>query len=531
MIQAETLKAAGISEQDVRQLSVAWDAFQTAKKKVRHQTPYIVCTGIYNAGKSTLLNALAGREIFPTGDVPTTKKIAQAEFGGAVYVDTPGLNAMDEDDRETQAVYESADFILFVASAQNGGIGTAEAAWLQKLKERYSSLQQRLVYVLTHCTQVDPEQLPAICEKVCRDFRKTVGFQPEPLLCVDSITYQYGKNANKPTLVEHSGIPRLQGCLTERIASAEKTLREAQKAELDTRRQCVLEHVRQVKNFAQAEADKAAQISGEKISAVDAAWREFEDKLEKAMPEDEIYPLYCSLNCRIPSGNSDKDKSKGWARSNAESEMNAFYEDATNYELDKAVDDAVRRVEKYCEISLNSAYRQKCNDITMVLEKSILRFQQLGIMISGISEVLIDPNISSSLSDSIKSLLKEATIRRSLSAYIERETPREDIEYSRGLFGSERCITTYYYSLWNIGYAIVSDINDALNKNSKRANQELNKVWQDFRKNLQPLVTQRKDAIKNQVDAYKSTLTQSSVPASIQAALNHLDILQKEVSQ
>jgi len=76
MIQTDTLKAAEISEQDIRRLVTAWEAFWTAKKQVRHQIPHIVCTGIYNAGKSTLLNALAGKEFFPTGDIPTTKKIA-----------------------------------------------------------------------------------------------------------------------------------------------------------------------------------------------------------------------------------------------------------------------------------------------------------------------------------------------------------------------------------------------------------------------------------------------------------------------
>lgn len=178
-IQRDMLEKAGISQVEIRHLEAAWDAYQTAAAQPVHQIPHIVCTGIYNAGKSTLLNALCGEEKFPTGDIPTTKEVAQAEFNGAMYIDTPGLNAMVEDDRETQAAYESADFILFVANAQNGGISAAEAEWLQKLKARYGSLQQRLIYVLTHCTQVEPEQLPAIQEKTIGDFKKAVEFEPE----------------------------------------------------------------------------------------------------------------------------------------------------------------------------------------------------------------------------------------------------------------------------------------------------------------------------------------------------------------
>lgn len=126
MIQTDTLKAAGIPEQSIRRLEAAWEAFQSAKNYAPNQMPHIICTGIYNAGKSTLLNALAGKEILPTGDIPTTKKVARAVLDGAVYIDTPGLNAAEEDDQETQSAYEMADFILFVSNAQNGGISKSE---------------------------------------------------------------------------------------------------------------------------------------------------------------------------------------------------------------------------------------------------------------------------------------------------------------------------------------------------------------------------------------------------------------------
>ena len=46
MIQVNTLKAAGISEQEIRQLETALEALQTAKNQACHQAPHIVCTGI-----------------------------------------------------------------------------------------------------------------------------------------------------------------------------------------------------------------------------------------------------------------------------------------------------------------------------------------------------------------------------------------------------------------------------------------------------------------------------------------------------
>ena len=102
-VQKDILENAGVPAQDVQRLEAAWAAYQGAKNQPVRDIPCIVCTGIYNAGKSTLLNALTGTEHFPTGDVPTTKTVAQAELDGAVYIDTPGLNAAEADDMETQA--------------------------------------------------------------------------------------------------------------------------------------------------------------------------------------------------------------------------------------------------------------------------------------------------------------------------------------------------------------------------------------------------------------------------------------------
>ena len=157
-VQKDILENAGVPAQDVQRLEAAWAAYQGAKNQPVRDIPCIVCTGIYNAGKSTLLNALTGTEHFPTGDVPTTKTVAQAELDGAVYIDTPGLNAAEADDMETQAAYEAADFILFVSSAVSGGISQAEAQWLRTLGERYD-LGQRLIFVLTKCGQAAPEEL------------------------------------------------------------------------------------------------------------------------------------------------------------------------------------------------------------------------------------------------------------------------------------------------------------------------------------------------------------------------------------
>ena len=245
MIDREVLKRAGVSDGDIKGLKQAWDAFRSAATRKTTKVPRIVCTGIYNAGKSTLLNALCAEERFPTGDVPTTKKLAQSEFDGAVYIDTPGLNAEAEDDQEARSACDTADFILFVSNAQNGGIGVAEAGWLQDLRERCTSksLKRRMVYVLTHCGQIEEEDLPGIQSQFRQDLDRACGFAPKEIFCVDSLIYREGAEKNAPELVEYSGIPRLQAHLAQRVADAEAILSKAQKEELSARRSALLEQI------------------------------------------------------------------------------------------------------------------------------------------------------------------------------------------------------------------------------------------------------------------------------------------------
>lgn len=375
-MQRDILEKVGISQVEIRHLEAAWDTYQTAVAQPVHQIPHIVCTGIYNAGKSTLLNALCGEEKFPTGDIPTTKEVAQAEFGGAVYIDTPGLNAMDEDDRETQAAYESADFILFVANAQNGGISSAEAKWLQRLKEQYGSLQQRLIYVLAHCSQVEPEQLPEIRKKTLNDFRKSVGLDPEWILCVDSITYQDGVTQNELLLSENSGIPQLKSCLDERVAGAEKTMREARDAELATRREDLTNRLEHCKKFCHKKTDGLEATLAQQKQDIQKGWSEFLSKLESVL-SNRPSP-YISRYMDHPSFrsyNEVKDTSESSVKRKAADCLHSRYNEREST-LRKSVRQAKEDLAPYLRKGPGSKYWTMCSQVNQEFEAIVLKLLQ-----------------------------------------------------------------------------------------------------------------------------------------------------------
>lgn len=82
--------------------------------RLKEYAPSLMFYGIYNAGKSTLLNAIFGEERASVADVPETKSVTRYAWGGYDLVDTPGINGPEEDYRLSRNELEKHDVILFV---------------------------------------------------------------------------------------------------------------------------------------------------------------------------------------------------------------------------------------------------------------------------------------------------------------------------------------------------------------------------------------------------------------------------------
>lgn len=78
------------------------------------QKPTIMFYGVYNSGKSTTLNAICGKHIAATGDIPTTEQIQEIDTEGYLMIDTPGINANDAHTQVATKEVENSDLILFV---------------------------------------------------------------------------------------------------------------------------------------------------------------------------------------------------------------------------------------------------------------------------------------------------------------------------------------------------------------------------------------------------------------------------------
>ena len=76
----------------------------------------IMVYGVYNAGKSTLINALLGQELAAVADVPETARVQGYRWGDFEVLDTPGIDAPLEHEAITREQLVQSDVVIFVVN-------------------------------------------------------------------------------------------------------------------------------------------------------------------------------------------------------------------------------------------------------------------------------------------------------------------------------------------------------------------------------------------------------------------------------
>lgn len=85
-----------------------------------YKKPKIMVYGIYNSGKSTLINALMKEKVADVADRPMTDKISEYDHGDYILVDSPGIDAPVEHEQVTEKFLDQCHIILFVISSKGG---------------------------------------------------------------------------------------------------------------------------------------------------------------------------------------------------------------------------------------------------------------------------------------------------------------------------------------------------------------------------------------------------------------------------
>jgi tRNA U34 5-carboxymethylaminomethyl modifying GTPase MnmE/TrmE len=182
----------------------------------------IMIYGVYNAGKSTLINALLGREEAATDDIPLTDKVFAYQWNQYTILDTPGVDAPIEHENVTKEQMLRADAIIFVVDP----IGTSEEAKTLSVLMDLQQAGKRVFLLLNEKKTIDEvdfiklkdqtrERLQQMAaERGLRDVLKSV-----PIVRINAKRALQGQLKNQPMLFELSGYPAFEKQLREFLQS------------------------------------------------------------------------------------------------------------------------------------------------------------------------------------------------------------------------------------------------------------------------------------------------------------------------
>lgn len=179
-----------------------------ALSAVNTSLPNAVVYGVYNSGKSSLLNSLTEQvdpEFFKVRDTRQTRVNQSFEYQGINFIDTPGLDMDEQDTAHANQGAMQADIIIYVHRLSAGSIQKADLAALAKALQHFNA--ERLLVVFTQAENTQGSE-PLIAE-VTQQLSKLV-CTPLATALVSNTTYKKGVLENKPGLVAASGIVQLR---------------------------------------------------------------------------------------------------------------------------------------------------------------------------------------------------------------------------------------------------------------------------------------------------------------------------------
>lgn len=202
-------------------LANAYSAYVSRKQVLLESGPRVAACGIYNAGKSSLLNTLAGQfgegaEAFKTGAARVTSTVSELEVAGVTLVDMPGVDGATDDDETAWQGMLGGDCYLYVHRLMAAEFEQSELEFLGLLKEQVRGLESRLVLVISQIDEVgDPEEAARREAAIRTAFTAAVGFEPRWTFAVSAARYKKGHVEGKAGLINISGIPELKNWVSQ----------------------------------------------------------------------------------------------------------------------------------------------------------------------------------------------------------------------------------------------------------------------------------------------------------------------------
>lgn len=182
--------------------------------------PRIMVYGNYNAGKSTLLNALMGRADAKMADRPETAAVVEYSWDNYTLLDTPGIDAPIEHEDVAENQLENSEVVLFVVAA--GGT-TDEAKTWERLADIVHA-ERRVMLIVNNKAGivVGDRDYMGINDNLRTHMQRVAGergieniLDKVPVQWVNAKSALKGRLEDKTQLVAASGILELEAALTD----------------------------------------------------------------------------------------------------------------------------------------------------------------------------------------------------------------------------------------------------------------------------------------------------------------------------
>ncbi len=186
--------------------------------------PSMMFFGVYNAGKSTLLNAIFGKGIASVADVPETHRVTSYDWNNFKLVDTPGINGPENDERVSKTEIRKHDVILFVID--DGDTFDTDKVTNEILE---IIIEQRPLILVLNCKQnLDNNVVNSKREKIAKNIDraaeiKNIGnvFHKYEFIAVDAKTAYQARLENSELLLKHSNIEPLENAMSRHLEKSD----------------------------------------------------------------------------------------------------------------------------------------------------------------------------------------------------------------------------------------------------------------------------------------------------------------------
>jgi len=186
------------------------------KRALRDKSFSVIVVGLYNSGKSTLLNTLIGdfdMETFKASDARETVENKVFIDGDIRYIDTPGLNATKEDDGKVMEAIKSSDIVLFVHNVTTGELNRKEVEFLNEIKRHWKNPQEfleRTIFILSKIDNIEDSRDIVRTSKKIENQIEEIFNSNCSIIPLSSIYYKEGKVEDEEELVLESNIEVLK---------------------------------------------------------------------------------------------------------------------------------------------------------------------------------------------------------------------------------------------------------------------------------------------------------------------------------